>query len=166
MRLDSPYGRVSNDRVLRHPTPSTRQPLFTPFPGGSQHRSSLPFRDPGAGYTNTPQNTLHACFVLLSLLFIGLRVFALRCYRVLTHTGNHAFSSRFSPNSTCLRLFRYFAPLPTHSDLCLSADRCTGIACIHTYTVHHSPTFSRLSPPKTHHAWYASHTEPTVTRLG
>ena len=98
--------------------------------------------------------------------FIGLRVFALRCYRVTTHTGNHALSSRFFPNPPMHANLRYFAPLPTHSDLCLSADRCTGIACIFTYTVHHSPTLSRLSPPKTHHAWYASHTEPTVTRLG
>ena len=29
--LDSPYGRVSNDRVPRHPTPSTRQTAFHPF---------------------------------------------------------------------------------------------------------------------------------------
>ena len=53
---------------------------------------------------------------------------------------------------------RYFAPLPTHSDLCLSADRCTGIACIFTYTVHHSPTFSSLSPPT--HATHGMRVSP------
>ena len=166
MRLDSPYGRVSNDRVPRHPIPSTRQ---TPF-----HHFSRWFAISQSSASSRPRCRWHEHAVLHTTrmlrfpppVFIGLRVFALRCYRVLTHTGNHAFSSRFSPNSPCLRLFRYFAPLPTHSDLCLSADRCTGIACIHTYTVHHSLTLSRLSPPKTRHAWYASHTEPTVTRLG
>ena len=106
-------------------------------------------------------------FLLSSFVsFVGICVFALRCHRVLTHTGNHASSSRFSPNPPMHANLRYFAPLPTHSDLCLSADRCTGLACILTYTVHHSLTLSRLSPPKTRHAWYASHTEPTVTRLG
>ena len=38
--------------------------------------------------------------------------------------------------------------------------------CIHTNTVYHSTPFFRLSSPKTRHTWYASHTEPTVTRLG
>ena len=132
MRLDSPYGRVSNDRVPRHPTPSSRQTHFHPFSRWFAISQSSAFRDPGAGGTNTPFNTLHACFVLISLLFVGIRVFALRFHRVTTHTGNHAFLSHFSPNSPCTRSLRYFAPLPTHSDLCLSADRCTGNR-MHTY---------------------------------
>ena len=100
----------------------------------------LPYRDPGAGSTNTPSYTQHACFVppiSFCLLFFGLRVFALRFHRVTTHTGNHAFSPRFFPNPPMHANLRYFAPLPTHSDLCLSADRCTGNR-MHTH-LHRTP---------------------------
>ena len=90
--------------------------------------------------------------------FVGIRAFALRCHIVLIHTGNHAFSSRFFTNPPMHANLRYFAPLPTHSDLCLSADRCTGIACTFTYTVHHSPTLSRLSPPT--HATHGMRVSP------
>ena len=45
------------------------KPLFTLFPGGSLYRSHLLLRDPGAGSTNTPFYTPHACFVPLPFSF-------------------------------------------------------------------------------------------------
>ena len=67
-RLDSTKGRVSNDLVPRHPTPSSRQTPFQHFPGGSQYRSPLLLRDHGAGCTNTPHHTPHDFSFFLTCL--------------------------------------------------------------------------------------------------
>ena len=143
----------SNDTRPRAPG----KPLFTPFPGGSPFRSPLPLRDPGAGSTNTSFYTPHASFVhpLLFLFVLCLCVTLPQS----THTyGQSRILFSFLPNPSMHENPRYFAPLPTHSDLCLSADRCTVIACILAYTVHHSPTFTRLSPPT--HATHGMRVSP------
>ena len=145
-RLDSQYGRVSNDRVSRLPTPSTRQTHFHPFPGGSQHRSPLPLRDPGAGCTNTPHYTPHD---FRFPHFFSLRfVFSCVKFSQSTHTyWQLGFLLSLLPKLPITRSLRYFAPLPTHSDLCLSADRCTGNS-MHPYP-HRTPqhTISPSLPP-------------------
>ena len=141
------------------------QTTFHLFPGGSHYcRFSA---------TSRPRCRLHEHTVSHATRFPSLFpfcsvlcLFALRFHRVPIHTGNQAFFSRFSPNSTCTRPFRYYAPLPTHSDLCSSADRCSGNR-MHSYQ-HRTPrhnTFPSFDP-NTRHAWHASHPEPTSTRLG
>ena len=52
-----------------------------------------------------------------------------------------------------MRSFRYFAPLPTHSDLCLSAEGCTGNR-MHSYK-HRTPQ----------HTNFPSFTSKTTSRV-
>ena len=108
--------------------------------------------------TSGPRSRLHEHTTLRAARFsISLpspssscSLLALRFHRVPIHTGNQAFASRFSPNSPCTRLFRYFAPLPTHSDLCLSADRCTGNRMhLHPNRIPQHTTFQSFIPKNT-----------------
>ena len=114
---------------------------FSPVPGGSQRRR------PSA--TSRPRCRLHEHTALHAtrFWFLPFFSFALRFNRVPPHTGNHAFTSRFFQITPCIRSFRFFAPLPTHSDLCSSADRCTRKP-MHSYP-HRTPQHT-ISPSFDH----------------
>ena len=136
-RLYSPQGRVSNDRVPRHPTPSTRQTPFHNFPGGPQYRRT--------SATPRPRCRLHEHTLLhAARILVFLSLFALRFYRVPIHMGNHAFASRFFHNTHAFGLsgFSLLCPRTLTSAQALTAAPET--ACIHINTVHHSTPYLRL----------------------
>ena len=150
-RLDSPRGRVSNDRVPRHPTPSPRQTPFHLFPVVRNTSSSLLLRDHGAGCTNTPFYSPHD---FVSHAFSSYVVTEYSYIRAIMH------SPLVSPKPPCIRSFRVSAPLPRTLTSAVALTAAPEPAYIIINTVHHSPPYLHRSLPKTRHAWYASHTNP------
>ena len=107
-RLDSTQGRVSNDRISRHPTPSPWQTTFHPFSRWFAIPQVLCHFTTPVQVARTHRITRRTISVPSSLPFFlfVLCLFALCFHKVTIHTGNQAFFSRLSPNSPRTRLFR------------------------------------------------------------
>ena len=87
-RLDSPKGRVSNDRVPCHPTPSSRQTPFHPFSRWSAILQVLCHFATPVQVARTHRITRRTIFVSPHSFHFVLCSTALRFHRVPMHTGN------------------------------------------------------------------------------